>query len=368
MNTLVISEHLYNLVPKDVDRNKWNDAKLPSLGGYDVILVDLTFKKRRNDQNRISLLHALKGKIEKRDFLSKHNLIVVVVCGSPKQDLKIDIPYDKEDENNTVYDDQPFGSYDFLREIIPEYGDRMVFEEGNHMYNISTIPVNLYLDRYEGEASFLYYDYDPDSEKCVDVIPLAKMKKNGNACIAFECKNGRGLVVVLPSYNVKDKKNACSLLLRICKSYFKKRDEMLELTQRADKSLPEPVREAYIEALSCFNYDLYMASLMMCRKSLEISVMEERQNDKREFLKTRIKNLYTQGILDSNLKDVAMEIVDFGNWGAHAEIHKGKKVTEKDVINVLEFLEIYFDYFYRIQRKLRDSEDRWQQLSSMEDT
>lgn len=63
MNILVISDHLYNLVPKDVDRNKWNDAKLPSLGGYDVILVDLTFKKRRNDQNRINLLHALKGKL-----------------------------------------------------------------------------------------------------------------------------------------------------------------------------------------------------------------------------------------------------------------------------------------------------------------
>lgn len=362
MKVLVISDNFYNLAPKGVDCIKWNDRKLPSLVGYDVVLVDMTFKRRKANQNRINLLHTLKTKLGKQDFLSENNLVVVVVCGSPKEDLKIDIPYDEADKDSTNYEEEPFSSYDFLEKVIPEYLDRIEFEESNHVYNTATIPVNLYLDRYQGESSFLYYNYDPDSEKCVDVTPLARMKEKGSACIAFECKNGRGLAVILPAYDIRDKEKAFSLLVRICKSYFRKREEMKELTNKADKSIPEPVREAYIEALSCFNYDLYTASLMMCRRSLEASVIEQGKGSK-EFLRTKINNLYEQGTLDSHLKDVAMEIIEFGNWGAHPDICKDKKVTEIDIINVIEFLEIYFNHVYRIPKMLRDSKDRREELS-----
>lgn len=363
MNTLVISDHLYNLVPKNVNRNKWNDAKLPSLGGYDVIMVDLTFKKRRNDQNRINLLHALKGKLEKRDFLSKHHLIVVVVCGSPKEDLKIDVPYDAEEGDHTQYEEELFGSYDFLKNIIPGYPERLEFEESQHGYSTATIPVNLYLDRYEGDPNFLYYDYDPDSEKCIDVTPLAKMKQNSNSCIAFECKAGKGLAVILPSYNLKDKQEAMSLLLKICKSYYKKRHGMIEVIKKADTALPPSVREAYIEALLCFNYNLYTAALAMCRRTLEASVIAQGIDNKEKLWK-KIEELHKKEIIGKELMDVATEIRLFGNIGAHFDKYRGEQVTEAAVIEVIDFLEIYFDSCFRIQKKVQDSQNRRQGAST----
>ena len=246
---------------------------------------------------------------------------------------------------------------------MPQFKERVEHGEGTHFYStsLSLISINLYLDSYKSVPTYLCYDYDPDSEKCVDITPLAKMKETGRDCVAFECKSGRGLSVVLPSYDIKDAKKALSLLLGICKNYFKKKEGIREILE-VEESIPPLVREAFIEALSCFHYDLYTASLLLCRRALEESAIHQ-GSGKKEFLRSKIEKLFKKDIIDSNMREVAIEIIEFGNWGAHAGKYHGKRITEEDVVLAIEFLKIYFDYAYCIQDRLKRSTERRQELN-----
>jgi len=288
--------------------------------------------------------------------------LLFVVCGSLQEDFKFDKPYDKEAADK-VYWEQDFSSYDFLEAVVPQFKERVEHGEGTHFYStsLSLISINLYLDSYKSVPTYLCYDYDPDSEKCVDITPLAKMKGKTSSCVAFECKSGRGLSVVLPSYDIKDAKKALSLLLGICKNYFKKKEGIREILE-VEESIPPLVREAFIEALSCFHYDLYTASLLLCRRALEESAIHQ-GSGKKEFLRSKIEKLFKKDIIDSNMREVAIEIIEFGNWGAHAGKYHGKRITEEDVVLAIEFLKIYFDYAYCIQDRLKRSTERRQELN-----
>ena len=321
MKILIISDFLYKqtLSSRDeIEYIKWNDGKLPSLGGYDAIVIDMTFESKEINDNKIKLLYELKTTTEKPGYLSKKNLILVVVCGSLKEDFKFDKPYDDKPYDkgaaDKVYWEQDFSSYDFLKTVIPEFMDRVEHGESTHFYStsLSLISINLYLDSYKSVPTYLCYDYDPDSEKCVDVTPLAKMKEKGRDCVAFECKSGRGLSVILPSYDIKDAKKALSLLL--------------------------------------------------CRRALEESAIHQGSRGKK-FLREKIEKLFKNNIIDSNMRDVAIEIIEFGNWGAHAGKYPGRSITEEDVILAIDFLGIYFDYTYCIQDRLKRSAERRQELN-----
>lgn len=366
MKILVISDFFYKqiLISRDViDYRKWNDSILPLLSGYDSIVIDMTFENKESNPTKIKLLYELKTMIAKPDYLSKKNLILVVVCGSPKEDFKFDEPYDPAAADK-VYDYRDFSSYDFLNPIVPEFLERVEYGEGKYAYStsLSLISINLYLDRYKSVPTFLCYDYDPDSEKCVDITPLAKTKETGRDCVAFECKCGRGLSVILPSYSVKDKEKAFLLLLGICRNYFKKKEGIRELTE-VKESIPPLVREPFIEALSCFYYNFFTASLLLCRRALEESAIHQ-GSGKKKFLRNKIELLFKKKIIDSSMREVAIEIIEFGNWGAHAGKYQGKEITEEDVISAIEFLKIYFDYAYCIPDKLKLSAERRQELKS----
>ncbi|MGA1871280.1 MAG: DUF4145 domain-containing protein [bacterium] len=382
MRTLVISDYFYKLKSLSKDEFewvKWSEFRTLSLGGYDSIIVDMTFKNKKPHPKRTKLLSELKKEFEKSDFLSKNNLILLVICGSREQSLKYDIPslsqlsddyeYYNKEPDEVYYKDQRFSNYDFLKALIPESKEKIEFRENRHIYPMATIPVFLYLDEYKKIPTFLSYDYNPDSEKFRDLTPLAKLKEKSNTCVGFECKVGKGLVIVLPPYNVKDKEKAFSLLSRISRSYFKKREGAEEFI-KANELIPNnkelrSSRESFIEAWLCFHYDLYAATVLMCRRSLEASIPKKETN-KIKFLGQRIKDLYEKGIIDSNLKDIANEVVEFGNWGAHPEKYPDKEITEEDAMNAIEFLKNYFEYFYHLPRRFRESEERRQELKKKE--
>lgn len=357
MKTLVISDHFFNqITSENIEYLKWVEPKLQSLIGYDAILVDLTIKKAEIKE-RADLLYDLKLKLEKEHFLNKHNLILVVLCGSPNEPLMKILPDEEVYGHNPDDRKIPFRTYDFLQNIIPEYTERLTDYDSKHIYPIATVPVNIYLDRYKDSIKYLYYDYEPEHKVCIDITPLAKAKPVGNACTAFEYKDGKGLTVFLPSYDISESAKAFLLLLRICRSYFKKREGMKELSKKADESLPESVREAYTEALLCFNNDLFMAAMVMCRRTLEAITIEmgEDSNDK---LWKRLDKLLDTERIDKNLYDAAKEIRDFGNIGAHFDKYKGKVVTEEAVAEVLDLLEAYFNNFPRLEQKVLDSKKR----------
>jgi hypothetical protein len=377
MNILVISDYFYNLInQKDIHYVKWTETDFPSaLIGYQAILVDVTIKKNEL-QDRAPLLYKLKTELEDENLLKRNNLILVIVCGSPNKALKFDTrddeDYDEIDEkfNQDMEESykQDFSTYMFLEKIVPSYSSRLIFKKSTHTYPIALIPVNYYLDSSEGRSNYLYYDYLPGSEKCNDVTPLSKMSPDRDACISFECRKGRGMSIILPSYDIAERESAFSLLLRICRSYIKKVGGMRQINKKVYSKLPQPVKDAYIEALTCFNLDLYFASLMMCRRTLEASIIEEqRKSNKIIFLGKRIIQLYEDGIISSELKDVAMYIKDFGDWGAHPGKYKGKKVTGSDVMMIINFLEIYLIYFHDFREQKQRVENRKGVLANGED-
>lgn len=140
MKILVISDFFYKqiLISRDViDYIKWTDSKLLSLGGYDSIVIDMTFENKEINSNKIKLLYELKTMIEKPGYLSKKNLILVIICGSPKEDFKFDEPYDP-DAADKVYYYRDFSSYDFLKAVVPEFTERVEYEEGKYAYSGSS--------------------------------------------------------------------------------------------------------------------------------------------------------------------------------------------------------------------------------------
>lgn len=369
MKVLVISDYFHNLIKQDyIDYMKWSRKHLMLLGGYNVVLIDITFSSDKKYQSAMNLLHELMTKFEKPDLLRKKKLIVVVVCGAPRKDFKFDEIYDDQSSADDVYFHKNFSSYDILKSIIPAYMERVDLGEGKYIYSLASIPIKFYLERYKSVTTFLSYEYEPDSDECIDIIPLAKMRSDGDDCVAFEYKNGKSVVVVLPPYNKSDKKDAFRLLLKICNSYFKKIAGVTDLIERyVDDSIPQVAREAFTEALVCYSNDLYTSSLLMCRRTLEESAIHQGAKDK-GFLRNKIEELSSKDLIDSNLKQIAIEIIEFGNWGAHPGKYEGEKITEDDVINVIEFLQIYFNYVYSLPKKLEKSLRRREQLNRKEKT
>jgi len=367
VNSLVLSNYFYGLVEsREIDYIKWGEYRQLSLGGYDCLLIDMTFEDKEDHPDTIRLLYELKSNFEKAGFLSKNNLVVIVVCGSSQKDFKFDEAYDDKAADRIYFKDKDFSSYDFIKAVIP--GDRRIeFDEGKHVYPTAQIPVLLYLLRYNIGPTHLYYDFDPGAGECIDITPLAKMKRKGKTCVAFECRRGRGLVVVLPSYDVGDRNTAFRLLLRICKSYFKRTEGVAELIEKyVVDEMPQSIRDNFIEGLICFAYDLYIASILMCRRALEESAVHQGAKDK-GFLGNKIGELYSKGLIDLNLKEMAEEVIEFGNWGAHPGKYRDKSITEDDVLSVIEFLQIYFNYVYSIPKKLKDSAKRREELQRKED-
>lgn len=365
MKLLVLSDYFYDLIEsKEIDYIRWDEYRSLSLRGYDCLLVDMTFRDKESYQDAIRLLYELKTNFEKPSFLSKNNLAAIVVCGSSQKDFKFDEAYDDQ-ATDRIYFDKDLSSYDFLKAVIPGK-ERLEFDQGKHVYSMALIPVSLYLLRYNIGPTYLCYDFDPDAEDCIDIIPLAKMKRKGKACVAFECRSGRGLVVVLPSYDVADANTAFQLLLRTCKSYFKRTEGLADLLEKyVIDEIPQSVRDNFIEGLICFAYDLYTASILMCRRALEESAIHQGAEDK-GFLGNKIKELSSKGLIDSNLYEIAEQIIDFGNWGAHPTIYRDKNITEDDVLSVIEFLQIYFNDVYCIPKKLKDRAKRKEELQRKE--
>lgn len=151
-------------------------------------------------------------------------------------------------------------------------------------------------------------------------------------------------------------------MLGICRNYFKKKEGIQEL-RVVKESIPTLVRESFIEALSCFHYNLFTASLLLCRRALEESAIHQ-GSGKKKYLRDKIEKLFRTKFIDSSMREVAIEIIEFGNWGAHAGKYHGKVITEEDAILAIDFLYIYFDYTYCIPDKLKLSAERRQELKS----
>lgn len=364
MKILVISDNFFEFSHKKsrdfIRYIKFSHYEVLPLRGFDVIIIDMTFTNKEPGIDEIKLLYDLKIKFSKdKNILNKSNSILVVVGGTQKKYLNYEIRYDPENPDSP-YDPELFINYDFLKELVPDKELLNLDEEGYDSYPDTAKPVSLYLERYKAEPYFLFYDYTSDSIANAGVTPLARIRENASPCVAFEINLGKGLAIVLPSYKPEDKETAYSLLLRICRGYFKQR-EGFKGHIKFDDAIPEAIRNDFIEAISCYNYDLYRASLVMCRRALEGSVVS--LGGVGRNLSEQINYLCdTLHKINNNIKDLAQTVRVIGNkLGAHSN-SEDVQVTEEDMITVIECLYIYFDNVYILPKQSEKALKRKQEL------
>jgi Domain of unknown function (DUF4145) len=120
---------------------------------------------------------------------------------------------------------------------------------------------------------------------------------------------------------------------------------------RINPGLPEPIKSAYSEALSCFKSRAYTATAIMCRKTLEGICAEH--GIKGNSLVSSLKELKDKGIIENRLYEWADALRISGNEAAH-----DVKVTilPEDARDILEFTHALLEYIFTFR-------DRFEQFN-----
>jgi DNA-directed RNA polymerase subunit RPC12/RpoP len=119
-----------------------------------------------------------------------------------------------------------------------------------------------------------------------------------------------------------------------------------------DKSIPPQVAIDYKEALLCFSIKAPKATVAMCRRALQSSVINEGAGG--DKLVEQIDDLHKQGKITEKLKEWAHEIRLTGNLGAHPDKDGLVDVTMEDAEQILKFAEAYFNYVYVMPKQVED--------------
>lgn len=274
MKVLIVSDGLPQAPGEEnVTQVRWDETPPSYLGTYHAVIIDFTVSADRKVEEIQHNLQVLEKALVPSN-IDQDNMIVAAVCGSKNKEYwERPRAGTSEDESAPLQPEHRF-VYDYLSEIVPDYDRRVQFieeERGFEPLSIKYISIRQYLDLVKGY--FLIFRYTPDSEVCANIFPLAKTKRTSNACIAFEHRVGKGVVIVLPGYQADRAAEAKRALIKVCGNYFKIREDCDELElQLAELAIPQEIRDSYTESLLCYLNDLYSSSCVSSGKALETTL------------------------------------------------------------------------------------------------
>ncbi|MCL5022270.1 MAG: DUF4145 domain-containing protein [Nitrospirae bacterium] len=355
MSILVISDNFCKIEAKASPELKclsWKDVYRRSLTGAHCLLIDMTFEENiRREEDKLRSLFDLYTKMSADHFLNENRQTLVLVCGSDVFEISDSIE-----------------CYDFLSKIIPE-PSKIFSEKGDSTYAlVEKGHVRTYLDQFASGQTFVSCYYDPKVSK--HLVPLAATRDTANWCVAFEYRDGNGNLVVLPPYKAENIAHVFEVLLSVCKSYVSKR-ELLGRRFKFDTAIPENIRNTFYDAEKCYQNDLYLQSVMTCRRALEMSAID-RGISSGGGLNIKLTKLKDAGVINDPLFELADRIRGFGNLAAHGEkadpdeINGGSSIIEEgDAIECIDYLKIFFDYVYVIPKRIVDSNIRIERLKAL---
>jgi hypothetical protein len=137
-----------------------------------------------------------------------------------------------------------------------------------------------------------------------------------------------------------------SINLSKTKDYYPKNNP------KVDGSVPEKVARDFLEALVCFNVGAFKASVAMCRRALENSVIE--RGAKKGKLIEQINDLCDKQAITKDIKDWCHQIRIIGNMGAHPDEDGLEEVTQEDANDLINFMEEYLNYVYIMPAKVAE--------------
>lgn len=118
-------------------------------------------------------------------------------------------------------------------------------------------------------------------------------------------------------------------------------------------SIPEPIRNAYAEARSCFKTKAYTAAAIMCRKTLEAICAEHGAIGR--TLVSALKEMKEKGVIESRLYEWADALRISGNEAAHDVTIT---VLAEDARDVLEFTNALLEYVFTFRDKFEAFKQR----------
>ena len=356
MEILIISDFLMEPRSNDIDNFKcinWESQSIGPLPHYDAIIIDMTFgkdEKEKPSRDIQRLLYDLSRRLPDSNSLDDGPTIIVVICSSEEKAFNEDNRPD-EYPSSENWECEPFASYEFLKQIMSDHKKNCYYEEIKYRFITPLTPSTSYLSAFKDNVSYLSYNYSNEKEECSFIKPLAKAKKNSRKLASFECIVGRGLIIVLPAYDLDKKDVATNELIKICKVHHNQRymENSLDVFEKIDS---EKLRRLFEEAYLCFKHGLYIATVIMCRKVLEESLTEKGGNPRN--LSDMIINMHGDNKITKNQCDIAHTIREFGNDGAH---YRKEFITEVKAYDALQFLEYYFTAEHQREHILKSKKE-----------
>ena len=156
----------------------------------------------------------------------------------------------------------------------------------------------------------------------------------------------------------------CSAPLLACQEdYGNGWDEPSRLFPVQDKQvnpdLPEPIRNAYKEALACLKSKSYTATAIMCRKTLEGICCVH--GIKAKNLSLGLKEMKTKGIIESRLFEWAEALRISGNEAAHdVQI----TISAQDAKDIVAFTDALLEYVFTFRDKFKEFIERREMLAT----
>ena len=119
-----------------------------------------------------------------------------------------------------------------------------------------------------------------------------------------------------------------------------------ELKLNAITPISKLIRDDFEEAGVCLSAGCFKASLVMSRRALQRCLKEQDCNQRNlvDAIDAAIKN----GILRKSFHDLAEEIRQYGNLGAHPDDDQLENVNREAASQVLEFTKLLIHEFYEI--------------------
>jgi len=146
----------------------------------------------------------------------------------------------------------------------------------------------------------------------------------------------------------------CSKLFLLVMDKGKVIDQYPKRTPKLDAAIPLDVANDYIEAIKCFDVSAFKASVVMCRRALQTSVIGKGASNGR--LIDQIDELCRKGVITEDIGKWSHEIRLTGNIGAHPD--GLEDVTPQDAEDLLKFLEEYLNYVYVMPAKVAEKRAR----------
>jgi len=117
--------------------------------------------------------------------------------------------------------------------------------------------------------------------------------------------------------------------------------------------IPNELRRSFKEAIRCQESAHYLATALMCRRTLE-GICGHHLGKVRN-LSTSLKELHKKKIIDDRLFEWANALRDDGNLAAH---DMDARISHKDAEDLVDFCEAILDYVFVLRDRFETYKDR----------